>query len=234
MNFHSFIIAGELDVEVKKNIIRQKLRDEKNAQGIAFIIGMFGKGTDVDVDEMASTFTKLNFAVYREQYLTSAQLCCLVKAASDSNYPSSYKYVVFNYSGHGGCNNSGNSFILPLKVGESNEEVYIEDDIISPFVNSPKAGKFARCFLFFFDCCLSYAHTDGKITTAGTESPLKFTTIPKECLVAYATSKGAKAAGGSRGGIWSSILCKNLQKDISLAEVLDKTREEVKKFQVIW
>ena len=195
---------------------------------------MFAKGTDKDVDNMASTLGKLNFTVRREQYLTSAQLCCLVKAASDCNYYPNYKYVVFYYSGHGGSDDSENSFVLPQQDGGSAEVVYIMDDIIRPFVDSPKAGKFDRRYLFFFDCCLSYAHTEGGVTARGLESPLKFTKVPPECLVAYATSMGSKSVGGSEGGIWSRTLCSYLEKDLSLAEILDKTREEVKhKFQVI-
>ena len=195
---------------------------------------MFAKGTDKDVDNMASTLGKLNFTVYREQYLTSAQLCCLVKAASDCNYNHNYKYVVFYYSGHGGSDDSEKSFVLPQQDGGSAEVVYIMDDIIHPFVDSPKSGKFDRRYLFFFDCCLSYTHTEGGVTARGLESPLKFTKVPPECLVAYATSMGSKSAGGSEGGIWGRTLCSYLEKDLSLADILDKTREDVKyKFQVI-
>ena len=227
-----FFYLGKSNKAVLKQKIELCRKEKPEAQGIAFIVGMFGPaGTDLDVDHMEATFrSDLNFAVYREKNLTNQELISLVEAAADSNYPDNYKFVAFYYAGHGGVDESGNAFVIPMEVEKDksgSEYVRIEEHIITPLITHRKAGKFGRAYLFFFDCCLSSA------PVGGSQPNFKVTANKApESLVAYATSTFSKARGDSKqGGLWTRYLNQYLKQDMLLTTALAKTHDAIKDVQ---
>ena len=198
-----------------------------NAQGIIFVIGIFDLvGTDDIVERMSSVFRDdLNFAVYREKRVTSTDLACLVKAASEYiEYPSSYRFVAFYYAGYGGVDCSGYEYLLPMQItgGNDADVLYIENNILSPFRSSiPQNCK----FLFFFDCCLNNdSNEDDQLTRVTKEFDLK---TPSAGLVAYATSIGRKFSNDKiYVGQWTQYLSERLTQASSLSTILGGARED--------
>ena len=119
---HVFPVSKE-DLKKMKQRIANLFKERQECQGIAFVIGIHGPaGTDVDIDNVCSTFSDLNFAVWRERDITCADLACLVKAAASHKYPS-YKYVAFYFAGHGGSVN-GHPFVVPMKLkGDGSQQI---------------------------------------------------------------------------------------------------------------
>ena len=187
-----------------------------NAQGIIFVIGLFGPaGTDVDVGHMSSIFhDDLNFAVYREEVLTCTDLACLVKAAAEyDEYPKSYRFIAFYYAGYGGIDKSGRKYLLPMYLrGDDSDLLYIEDYMLSPFTFGNQGDRKVLCFI---DCCLS--------TMVGQKEELNLE-APRNGLVAYVTLKlrGDKIYGG----LWTHYLCRHLTRAESLSTILDDARED--------
>ena len=198
-----------------------------NAQGIIFVIGIFGLvGTDDIVERMSAIFhDDLNFAVYREKRVTSTVLACLVKAASEYiEYPESYRFVAFYYAGYGGVDGSGYEYLLPMQSTGGNDVdlLYIENNILSPFRSSiPHNCK----VLFFFDCCLnSDSNEDDQLTRMTKEFDLK---APSAGLVAYATSIGHKFSNDKiYVGLWTQYLSVRLTRASSLSSILGDARED--------
>ena len=198
-----------------------------NAQGIIFFVGIFDLvKTDDIVERMSSIFhDDLNFAVYREKIVTSTDLACLVKAASENNeYPKSYRFVAFYYAGYGGVDGSGYEYLLPMQNigGNDADLLYIENNILSPF----RSGIPQNCkFLFFFDCCLnSDSNEDDQLTRVTKKFDLK---APSAGVVAYATSIGHKYSNDKiYVGLWTEYLCEHLTQASSLSSILGDARED--------
>ena len=204
-----------------------------NAQGIIFVFGKFDSvGTDDIVERLSSIFRDdLNFAVYREIIVTSTDLACLVKAASECNeYPKSYRFVAFYYAGYGGVDGSGYEYLLPMQLtggNDADDVLYIEDNILSPF----RSGIPQNCkFLFFFDCCLNnYSNEDDQLTSDATIRVTKKFDLkaPSAGLVAYATSSNGYKFSNDKiyVGVWTQYLCERITRARSLSTILDDARE---------
>ena len=204
-----------------------------NAQGIIFVIGMFDSvRTDDIVERMSSIFhDDLNFVVYREKNVTSTDLACLVKAASECNeYPKNYRFVAFYYAGYGGVDGSGYEYLLPMQLtggNDADDVLYIEDNILSPF----RSGIPQNCkFLFFFDCCLNnYTNEDDQLTSDATIRVTKKFDLkaPSAGLVAYATSSNGYKFSNDKiyVGVWTQYLCERITRARSLSTILDDARE---------
>ena len=233
---------SEEAVMVAKAQIRSKCQQHPDAQGIIFVVDMLfvGKsgnqsGTHVDAAIICKTFSKLNFAVYAGEDLVRAQLACLVQAAAEfDKYPMNYDFIAFYYAGHGGIDDVGREFVLPLQYrgDDSLNVLYIEDDILSPFRSGSQGVrsklKKERQFFFFFDCCLD--NTPGRSIhgTALKKKDFSLKSIPASCLVAFATSINHRSGGDKTyGGLWTRHLCKHLNSTEPLAMILDRTRDDV-------
>ena len=199
-----------------------------NAQGIIFLIGMFDLvETDDIVERMSSIFRDdLNFAVYREKIVTSTDLACLVKAASEYiEYPKSYCFVAFYYAGYGGVDSFGYEYLLPMKLtggNDADDVLNIENNIISPF----RSSSLQNCkFLFFFDCCLiTDSNKDDQLTRVKKEFDLK---APSAGLVACATSIGNNFSSDKINvGLWTQYLSKRITQARSLSTILGGARED--------
>ena len=213
----------EEELKTKQQQIEIHYRKKPDAKGIAFIVGIYGAdGTDEDVRNMSSTFEELNFAVFTERDPTRTQLACLVKAAAAVRYPINYKFITFYFAGHGGINDSGSPYVIPMQLkGEDGKVVRVEEDIVSAF-----DGTKCTC-LFFFDCCLS---SGTSLRGPGPHNLPKKVKAPPGCLIAYATNIGYKSLGDKiRGGVWTHYLCKHLREPLSITTILSKTHDDVRK-----
>ena len=154
---------------------------------------------------------------------TCEELACLIKAASERDYPSGYEYIAFYFAGHGGIDEFGRPFILPMKKGkDSTQHFYLEENILSPFRPSPnkKIPKKKYTHLFFFDSCLVGTHVSSQNTVSLVPSP--------GFVIAHATYPGQRSAGTKEGGVWSQYLCKNLKLRLPITNILARTHDEVK------
>ena len=153
---------------------------------------------------------------------TCEELACLIKAASapEMKYPLSCKCIAFYFAGHGGIDESGKPFILPMQTGKDVvERFYIEENILSFFRSSPKECT----HLFFFDCCLSAGTTC--VSSQSTVSLVP----PPQSVIAHATYPGERARGNREGGVWTRHLCENLKRPIPITDILARTHDDVKK-----
>ena len=197
----------------------------ERAKGMIFIIGIYGAdGTALDVENIESTFKRLNFAVYIERDPTAKQIAELVKAASMCQYTYRYKYICFYFAGHGGRDKNGQLFIRGLQLNESNPTIlHIEDYVMKPL----------RCLenyirLFFFDCCQK---SGNGIPYRNNGSP-KNPKVHSNELIAYSSSEGQSSFGDrNKGGIWTYYFCKNLKKNVPITEVLSLTADKVKQIR---
>ena len=211
-------------MDTEKQRIKNGYRKAGDIKGFAFVIGIHGPaGTRADVDLVSSTFEDdLKFAVDRRMDQTCEELACLIKAASapEMKYPMSCKFMAFYFAGHGGIDESGKPFILPMqKRTDVEERFYIEENILSFFRSSPK-----KCtHLFFFDSCLSAG------TTCVSSQSTMTLTAPHQSVIAFATYPGKKAKGNTEGGVWTRHLCKHLKLPITITNILDRTHDDVKK-----
>ena len=195
-----------------------------NAQGIIFVIGILdAAGTNVDIDNVSSTFKGLGFAVFQAIDYTCSDIACLLHiVATIKSLPLNYEYIAFYYAGCGGSDEYGRSFIAPMKETNTPEILFIEENILSSFKN---ASKSRRQYLFFFDCCLN-SLTHSSISTL--PHPPAKVRPPIHSLVAYATSVGyASLVDQDRGGFWTHILCEKLKEPLSLSDILDQTYDVV-------
>ena len=232
---------SEKDVMVAKEKIRSKCQQHPDAQGIIFVVDMLfvGKsgnpgGTDVDAANIRKTFSDLNFAVYPGEDLDRTQLACLVQAAAECKYPLNYRFIAFYYAGHGGIDNYGREFVLPLQHrGDDGLNVlYIEDDILSPFRSVSQGvrskSKKERKYFFFFDCCLDNTPARSIHGAPLKEKDFSLKSVPASCLVAFATSINHQSGGDKTyGGLWTRHLCKNLNSTEPLVMILEHTRDDV-------
>ena len=218
-------------VAINKKKIENRWQEPEfsKAQGIIYIVGVYGAdGTAQDVENVESTFKKLNFAVFVVRDPTADEVACLMEAAGDLNYPFKYEYVAFYFAGHGGIDKDEKPFIVGLQKDESKptQVMCIDDYIINPLKPLQEKGK-SR--LFFFDCCQSKSkgiefYTGGR--------GLKPKPHPGQ-VVAYATNAGLKSWGDQKhGGIWTHHLCKNLlEYSESVTEILTRTNDDVTKLK---
>ena len=217
-----------LDMEIERIKNRYREADADNIKGFAFVIGIYGpKGTKADVDRMSSTFENdLKFIVDSRMDQTCEELDCLIKAISapEMKYPLSCKCIAFYFAGHGGIDESGKHFILPMQKEKGVvERFYIEENILSCFRSPNKTKTKKECtHWFFFDCglnpgttCVSSQHT---MTLAA----------PPQSVIAFATIPGKHAKGNKEGGVWTRHLCENLKRPIPITDILDRTRKDVK------
>ena len=176
----------------------------------------------MDVENIASTFKRLNFAIYIERDPTAKQIDELVKAVTMCQYPCKYKYVCFYFAGHGGRDQNGQLFIRGLQLNEFNPTIlHIEDYVIKPL----------RCLeniirLFFFDCCQK---SGNGVPFRNNGSP-KNPKVHSNELIAYSSSEGQSSFGDRmKGGIWTHYFCRNVKKNVPITEVLSMTADKVKK-----
>ena len=189
--------------------------------GIVFAFGMNEvDGVGIDLSNVRKTFESLNFAVHCVESTTSSQLVSFIEAAATYKYPLKCKHRCFYFAGHGGMDKQQRPFFKPISK-EEGEIFVINENIFSRFKNA----KACETFVFFFDCCLSPKNDESPFDIDRFEL-----NTPRRCLVAHATYIGLKSFGDKeQGGRWTHCLCKNLEEQAELGEVLAKTHDDVMK-----
>ena len=137
-----------------------------------------------------------------------------------------YKYIAFYFAGHGGQDSSKKRYIKGVQqLNESNHTIlHIEEYIVNP-LNSLK--HFHR--LFFFDCCQS-SDNDTPYHPHSNDNDNRDPKVQPKVLVAFSTSPGLTSGGERKNGrIWTHNLCHNLKRNLPIIDVLDITREDVKR-----
>ena len=119
------------------------------------------KGTDL----MEDTFRKLGYATLRLPINTTGrQLKAMIKAASEAEYPDSYKRIFFHFIGHG----------VEGAVYTKDDYVLLRD-IVQPFQHIRQIPK-----VFIFDCCRQFSNFLSSFTAENT-------------LIIYSTMPGRDA-----------------------------------------
>ena len=220
----------------------QSLKGRDGLNGIAIVLAVVDSsapaGTTVDINNVKSTFEKLNFGVWVVRDPTAKQLAAVVHIATNHHYMYSTwcHCIMFYFAGHGGSFN-GKEYVIPVRDdGDPNPMYYIDEGIVYPFQpnNAPLLGS--RFRIFFFDCCLT--QTKSTATEPVSSKPLHSkppSSLPPrgQCLIAYATSLHYVSGGSySTGGIWTKHLCNNINEyadNLPLTTILDITYDDVVK-----
>ena len=193
--------------------IAEAYRNNENAVGFAFVIGI--DGCVSDVEEMSTTFENLNFAVMKQPNMSIQKLESYIKAATKYRFKN-YKFIAFYVSGHGTIDDEGR----PCIVQADEIKKSIEECIVSPFTDVLQEKK---C-LFFLDCFSSKEHMGAK--------QMKFTFRPhKQTLIACSSSQIMVASEGSESDrkCWTRHLLETLKSDQPLTAILDHIYDQVVK-----
>lgn len=189
------------------------------------------KGTKTDGDSMESTCKQLGFAVVRRHNIKQISLINLLVEAGQTEYPNSYRRLIFAFSGHGEeggrlctCDRDEIGRTVTVDVGEI---------IHSLSVDGPSSSSMAR--IFFFDACRGNCDDHGRMRPKGGEAVgIRVPESANNLLVAYATVEGYRAyevgGEGEEGGrgIWMSLLAeKLLQEDKTVYDVLTAVNIEM-------
>jgi len=111
---------------------------------------------------MEDTFKWLGYATLRLTDATGQQLRAMIKAASEAEYPDSYKRIFFHFIGHG-----------------VEGAVYTKDNCISistivqPFQRIPQIPK-----VFIFDCCRQFSSIPPSLSLTAENTLIMYSTMP--------------------------------------------------------
>ena len=201
--------------------VQSKVNENPHARGFAVIVanGKYQKSESLNFTEndgiaMKETFKKFGFNCYSEKDLTGDKIKDLVAETSRCDYPPSYQYVAFVYSGHGKRIKSKGDQETSGLVGIDEELIETTDEVVNPL----KSIKQSIVKMVFLDACRGDAYPVSKGETSN-------------CLVAYATQLGYRAVGyPGKGSQWMIPLAEKLkQRDKSVQEVLKQVKEELLK-----
>ena len=169
--------------------------------------------TEDDGKAMKETFNDFDFNCYSVKDLTAPEIQDLVDQISNCNYNhTSYKYVVFVYSGHGKITDDGRRSGL---VGIDGEMIETTSRVIDP-LKRIKPQSMTK--IVFIDAC------------RGNERRIPIKCGPTNCLIAYATELGyvAYCSEAGKGSLWMMQLAEKLkQKEKSVQQVLKEVAEEL-------
>ena len=119
-------------------------------------------GVEKGADVMEDTFKWLGYATLRLTDATGRQLRAMIRAASEVEYPDSYKRIFFHFIGHG-----------------VEGAVYTEDDcillsdIVQPFKRIPQIPK-----VFIFDCCRQFSSVPSSLSLTAENTLIMYSTMP--------------------------------------------------------
>ena len=173
----------------------------------------------LDGEEMRETFEKpeLKFALLQtKKNRPASEIKSLIAQVAKCYFPSSYKYFIFVYSGHGGDN---------CIVANDRGRVDIQHDIVDPLEpgnTSPTTGKIVK--LFFFNSCRGGLEMEAPETLGPTGIKRG------NYIIAYATMKEYVAYESKSGSKWMVPLAKQLRekKESSVQYILTNMIEQVR------
>ena len=216
-----------MDCHEKK--LKEEVEENLRKNGLAIVVGIAESGSkesaaagvSKDCRKMAKVFKNLGFAVWDIEDGSSVQVAATLQTVAQTEFPNSYKFIIFYFSGHGGSQD--NHTYIQCHVDDPDEvsTLSIEKGIIAPFLtrNASKLKKLR--YIFLFDCCLKDAESE--------VCRLKDISLPSfdNILIAYATSMTFTAKGGNEGGLWTNSLAENMELDCPLTSILDLTWDKV-------
>ena len=167
-----------------------------------------------DGEQMSTTFKdEFGFAFLWKKNATAEEIKALATQTANCDYPESYKFVVFAYSGHGE--------IGPLLVANDGNKVIVNSDIVDVFEPSrvPKNKHITK--LFFFDSCRGKEEMEKAIPKGGERG---------NYLIAFSTIKEYRSVAYPSGSLWMSLVAKRLRENRDsvqniLAEVFVECKE---------
>ena len=167
--------------------------------------------TKQDGEEMTKAFEALKFACCHLEELTGEEIKLLIQEMEAYEYPKSYQYVGFVYSGHG--DKEGKKSVL---VGVDDSFVDTSEDVVKPLKKIDSI-----CKLIFLDACRG---DDDPPTPPRRKGPKA-----NSCLVAYSTRFGEAAYEHDtlKGSQWLLMLAKKLTEKKSLQQILKEVKEEI-------
>ena len=175
--------------------------------------------TKQDGEEITKAFEALKFPCCHFEELTGEEIKVLIQGMEAYEYPKSYQYVGFVYSGHG--DKEGNKSVL---VGVDGSLVDTCEGVVKPL----KKIDLPICKLIFLDACRG---------DVDPPTPPKKKGRPKanSCLVAYATRFGETAYEHDtcKGSQWLFRLAKKLNEEKSLQQILREVKKEILKAEYV-
>ena len=203
------------------------VKEKPNARGFAVIVtnGKYETSkykpldfTEEDGKAMEETLkNEFGFECYRVKDRKGDEIQDLVTQTSECDYPASYKYIAFVYSGHGDIVSTGDQERSGL-VGIDGKLIMTTCEVVNPLKNIKRQSIVK---MLFVDAC------------RGNQNPLPMSKgRPTNCLVAHATQLGYKAFGNiaGPGSQWMFLLADKLkQRDKSVQEVLEEVKEKMLK-----
>ena len=159
------------------------------------------KGTDL----MEDTFRKLGYATLRLPInATGRQLKAMIKAASEAEYPDSYKRIFFHFIGHG-----------VEGAVYTKDDCILLSDIVQPFKRIPQIPK-----VFILDCCRQFPQVP----------PFDSSLTAQNTLIIYSTMPGCIAYAPSDEG---PLMTKKLAElfcteKSSITDIVTKSLDELK------
>ena len=168
--------------------------------------------TEKDGRAMEQTLKEFDFNCYLVKDVTGDEIRDVVDQISKCNFPDSYKYVVFVYSGHGDVESKRSGL-----VGIDGKLVETTSEVINP-LKAIQPQSMVK--ILFLDACRGNK-LPPPVTKGGSTN----------CLVAYATQLGQVSfASTANGSKWMIPLADKLkQRDKSVQEVLKMVKEELLK-----
>ena len=182
-----------------------------NPRGLAVVVtneyknfpGDHRPGMKTDGQAMEDAFKSLGFATLWKPNKSSEEMKVLVKSVVkyfQDNPPPTHYVVAFVFSGHGGEGD--------LLIGEDNENVHLNSEIVQPLAEEREIGNIPK--LFFINACRGL----NELVALGRRSARELITAKGNYYVAYSTiPKHVAYTSGdpNSGSAWMQILAKNLQ-----------------------
>ena len=213
-----------------------------NSPGIAILVtcdynGSL-KGTNIDGDEMMSTFDHCNYIAHpyalRNEKATKDAIIQQVNKVSTElsqyNGESTDKVIIFAFSGHG-TNEGGFEQFLTT----DNQRLHVMNEIVEPLTKH--TGAVADIpKLFFFDACRGNRRMTPN-ERGGADLGHYFDKGSYEnCCISYATIPEHVSYSGGNGSMWMPKLARELKKKNSFqnisAKVMRDVRLEIKRFNL--
>ena len=186
--------------------VAQVVKEQPQANGLALIISNDYShtkglttliGTIKDNTNMKNTFEELSFAVINDHNVTYSKMLALISSVvSFKHYPSSYKRIVFAFSGHG-----KDDYLL---YTNDNEPTTIDTKyILEQFSEPPHLAEIPK--LVFIDACRGDLPNPGRLVSKGGKNISRIIPAGGSWLVAYSTLPKQKSyEEQGKGGMWMS------------------------------
>ena len=182
--------------------------------------------TETDGKAMTEALKCLGYATIHRHNVTLTFLLNLLRQATQINYPTCCKRLVFVFAGHG---KEGDNLLTSDERPIQIQEIVVK---LSEIDNNAKITK-----LFFIDACRGTLDDKGKVIVSRGGKSIDETRIPISTynfLIAHSTISGYRSYEiKNKGGIWMQALSRKLKeadKDINVV-LIEVSKELQEQFQ---